>query len=340
MELDPRRLLVLSTIAAHGGVAAAARALGTTPSAVSQQLSRLELDVGVPLVDRGVSSVRLTMAGRMLAGYGERVEQTLADAGRELAAYAAQASGTINVGLPASAIPYVVSTALPRLAERHPDIEVRLVEAYTEDGLPALRAGELDLVIVADDRDTAIPVPPGIHSFVLFEGLYRIVVPGSWPLPSSPAELDGRPWIGAPPGSARARAFARFAAAHGVTPGFEHVAVLQRTTQTMVSAGLGAAILPEYLAATIPGAAMTELEVPGTFLARIFRRHLSDHSVPAVEAVTAAVYDAMLTAAEEYSDLPDAPRPVTVVHPKDPSRTASSRPKPPGAAVRRGPARP
>jgi len=53
---------------------------------------------------------------------------------------------------------------------------------------------------------------------VIFESRYRIVVPESWPTPSTPAELDGRAWVGAPPQTARGRAFARFAAEHGITP--------------------------------------------------------------------------------------------------------------------------
>lgn len=328
MELDPKRLVVLNTIAAHGGIAPAARVLGTTPSAVSQQLSRLEQDVGVPLVDRGASSVRLTAAGRLLAGFGERIEATLAEAAQELVAYAGAATGPVNIGAPLAAIPDIAGSALPWLAEHHPGIEPRIVEAYTEDGLPALRVGDLDLLMVADDRDTAMPVPPGLHSFILFEVGYRIVVPDSWPVPGTPADLDGRPWVGAPADSARGRAFARFAAAHRITPSVEHLAVQQNTTRAMVSAQLGAALLPEYIAATIPGGRLTDFPVAGSFLLRVFRRRLTDRETPAVEAVTAAVYEAMLDAAVRYSEGPYAPRPVTVVHPKDPSPTASSRPRP------------
>ncbi|MBS2549297.1 LysR family transcriptional regulator [Catenulispora sp. NL8] len=329
MELDPKRLLTLALIAEHGGIAPAARALGTTPSAVSQQLSRLEQDLGLPLVDRGASSVRLTVAGRLLAGFGERVERALADAAHELVAYTEQAAGPVSIGLPLAAVPEVAATALPWLAEHHPGIEPRLVEAYTDDGLPALRVGDLDILLVADDRETAIPVPPGLHSFVVFEGLYRIVVPASWPTPTSPADLDGRPWVGAPAGSARVRAFGRFAAKHGITPSVEHLAVHQMTTRAMVSAQLGAALLPEYIAATTPGATLCDLEVAGTYLVRMFRRRLTDRSVPAVEAAASAFYDAMLVGAERYSDSPQAPRPVHIVHPQDPSQTASSRPRPP-----------
>ena len=67
MQLDPKRLVVLGEIADRGGISAAARALGHTSSAVSQQLTRLEQEVGVPLVDRTANGADLTATGRLLA---------------------------------------------------------------------------------------------------------------------------------------------------------------------------------------------------------------------------------------------------------------------------------
>ncbi|MEY9908450.1 DNA-binding transcriptional LysR family regulator [Catenulispora sp. MAP12-49] len=327
-DMDPKRLVALNAIAAHGGIASAARVLGTTPSAVSQQLSRLEQEAGVPLVDRGASRVRLTAAGRLLAGFGERIEQTLADAAQGLAAYAEAAVGPVAVGVPLAAVPEIAAAAVPWLAAHHPGITLRLVEAHTEDGLPALRVGDLDILLVADDRDTAIPVPPGIRSFVVFEARYLIVVPESWPVPTTPADLDGLPFITAPAGSALERAWSRFAAAHGIRPGVEHLAVHQITTRAMVTAGLGAALLPSYSGATTPGAKLSDIEVPGWYLLRMFRRRLSERSVPAVEAVASAVYEALLDAAVRYSEGPYAPRPVQVTHPRDPGSTTDYRPQP------------
>lgn len=325
-ELDPKRLLTLAVIAEQGGIAPAARVLGHTPSAVSQQLSRLEQDVGQPLVDRTGGRLALTVAGRLLAGYGQRLEATLADAAHELDALADRATGPVTIGTMLSAVPDIAATALPWLAEHHPGIQPRLVEAYETDGLPALRAGELDILLVSDDRDTAIPVPPGVHSFVVFEDQYRIVVPESWPTPTSPADLDGRPWISWPPDSPRGRAFARFAARHGITPTVEHRATHAGTMRAMVAGQLGAALLQQFAAVTVPRARVCGLTVPGTFLLRTFRRRPPDRAVPAVEAVAAAIYQAMLVAAERYSDAPYAPHPVRVTQPTDPSQDAASRP--------------
>ena len=319
VDLDPKRLLTLAAIAEHGGIAAAARVLGTTPSAVSQQLGRLEQDAGLPLVDRSGGRLVMTVAGRLLAGYGERVERTLFDAARELGALAGQATGPVNIGVMLSAIPDVAATALPWLAEHHPGIEPRLIEAYGADGLRALRVGELDILMISDDRDTALAVPPGVHSFVIFESRYRIVVPESWTMPSTPADLDGRVWVGAPAHTARGRAFARFAAEHGVTPGVEHSALHPSAARAMVAAQVGAALLPEFTAVTVPRATVCAFDVPGSFLVRLFRRRMSDRSVPAVDAAAIAICEAMTEAAIRYSDAPYAPSPVRVTNPRDPS---------------------
>jgi DNA-binding transcriptional LysR family regulator len=292
---------------------------------VSQQLSRLEADVGVPLVDRAGGRAEMTAAGRVLAGVGSRIGAALGDAALELAAMVGEARGAVSIGAMVSAIPDIAATALPWLAQRYPGIEPRLVEAYAADGLPALRMGELDVLLVSDDRDAAIPVPVGVQSFVMFESRYRIVVPesGSWRTVEGPGDLDGRPWVGAPAGTARAHAFARFSAAHGVSPSVEHVAGSQMAARAMVSGQLGAALLPEFVAVAIPRARVCDFEVPGSFLVRLFRRRLSDRSIAAVDAAAMAVYEAMTAAAIRYGDEPYAPRPVIVNSPRDPSEGES-----------------
>src|SRR3954447_19735650 len=70
--LDVRRLRLLREFADRGSIAATAKALGYTPSAVSQQLATLEREVGTALLDRTARSAELTDAGRRLANHGAR----------------------------------------------------------------------------------------------------------------------------------------------------------------------------------------------------------------------------------------------------------------------------
>src|SRR5690606_41208408 len=83
MDIDPRRLRVLREVHLRGGVTRAAEALYLTASAVSQQLAQLEREVGLALIDRSQWRVSLTPAGRVLAGYAERVEEELAERSEE-----------------------------------------------------------------------------------------------------------------------------------------------------------------------------------------------------------------------------------------------------------------
>lgn len=320
MELDPKRLLILRHIADNGGVAAAARALGHTASAVSQQLQRLEREAGVPLVDRSGGRAELTVAGRLLAHHGGRIGSALADAAHELQALTGRASGPLTIGVPAPAITYFATTALRLLADTHPAITPRLVETERRDGLPALRLGELDVLVIEDDGEAPAPLPPGVTARVMLQDEYRVVLPDGWETPGSPAELTGRPWIGAPGGSPRDLAFQRLAAAHGIAPSVQHVAGHRFAVYSMLAARLGPAILPAHAAGQITHGAITALPVPGRYLVRSLRRNGPDAPLPAAEAAAEALQTALLYTTESLGARgPTAGEPRVSAHLRDPS---------------------
>ncbi|WP_225849940.1 LysR family transcriptional regulator [Streptomyces sp. HPF1205] len=298
MELDPKRLLILRHIADSGGVAAAARVLGHTASAVSQQLQRLEREAGVPLVDRSGGRAELTAAGRLLAHHGGRIGTALTDAARDLRDLTGRASGPVTIGVPGPAIGYFATTALHLLAGTHPAITSRLVEADREEGLRTLRLGELDVLVIEDDSEAPTPLPPGVAARMMLEDEYRLVLPDGWETPASPAGLTGRPWIGAPAGSPRDLAFQRLAAEHGIAPSVRHVAAHRFAVYSMLAARLGPAILPAYAAALITHGGITALPVPGRYLVRSLRRTGPDAPLPAAEAAAEALQTALLHSAE------------------------------------------
>ncbi|MBS2539126.1 LysR family transcriptional regulator [Catenulispora sp. NF23] len=84
MDLDPRRLLLLQAKSETESLSQAARRLGHTPSAVSQQLAKLEREAGIALVDRAPGRLELTAAGQILARAGQRIGACVADAEHEL----------------------------------------------------------------------------------------------------------------------------------------------------------------------------------------------------------------------------------------------------------------
>ncbi|MGW7576491.1 LysR family transcriptional regulator [Streptomyces sp. NPDC054765] len=299
MDLDPRRLLVLHAIAQSGGLASAARVLGHTRSAVSQQLASLEREVGIPLVDRSGARLELTTAGRLLAATGERIGQELAVAAQQLSAENEQVvQGPVAIGATSWVLARVAGQVLRLLARSYPQIEPRFVEAGMTDGLRQLRLGELDVLVLIDDRDTALPLPPSVRAKVLSEDEYRVVVPAAWDTPGTAADLSGRPWISAPAHSARGRAFARFASGHGVTPSAEHLADHMIAVQALLAARIGAAILPAYLAAQLDQVTVTTLTVTGSQITRTLYR--TGHGGTA--AAARAAVDALRQAARDHAE--------------------------------------
>ena len=154
--LDVRRLRVLREVAARGTIAAAARSLAYTPSAVSQQLSALEREAGVALLDRGGGRIALTEAGRGLVRRTEGILDDLEAAEAELEATASLVGGTVRIACFPSAARALLAPALVALRERHPQLDARLEELEPEASLPALRMGEVDVAISHENaRHTA-----------------------------------------------------------------------------------------------------------------------------------------------------------------------------------------
>ncbi|MCX4747028.1 LysR family transcriptional regulator [Kitasatospora sp. NBC_01287] len=306
MDLDPKRLLVLHAVADFGGITAAARRLGVTPSAVSQALARLEQEARVPLVDRRGARSELTAAGRALAARGRRIAEELERAERELALIGAPVAGPVVIGAVPSYLP-VVCHALVLLAERHPLLEPEVRELRAEEPeLDCLRDGEVDLAVLpAYDLD-APPTPAGMVYQLLLRDTFRVVVPPQWPGPSGFADLAGAPWIVGAPGSAVRRVFERLAAEHGLNPGRRHVATARTATQTLLRGGLGAAVVQAAGAAVMRGAwglTVTGLPVPGLMELRGYYRTGADGPSPVVEAVVSALARATQEASLAVDDL-------------------------------------
>ncbi|WP_280669222.1 MULTISPECIES: LysR family transcriptional regulator [unclassified Kitasatospora] len=301
LELDPKRLLVLHAVTRAGGIAAAARGLAVTPSAVSQALARLEQQAGVALLDRAGGRLELTEAGRALAARGARIADELASAARDLAEHG-QLGGRVTLGVTLGVLTTVGTAVVPLLAAGYPGLTVELREAEHPASLQELRRGLLDVVVLTADREHAPPVPDGAQCRVAMEDEYRLVVPESWsPTPVSVADLAGRPWISAPPDSARGHAFARFAREHGLRPAREHLAVTAAAVRAMLAAQLGAVIVPASSAAQQERRTVTGIPVTGTFETRVLYRSSAGEPSPAVGAVLLALRQAVLDSAERLA---------------------------------------
>src|SRR4051794_18385812 len=158
--LDVRRLRLLRELAARRTVTAVAEALSYTPSAVSQQLAALERDAGVALLERVGRGVQLTDAGRRLVVHAEAILARLEAAEADLECATA---GRVRIAAFQTAAHALVLPVLGPLEARHPDLQCELVQAEAEQALPALRLGDVDLVIAEEYDHAPRPRDPALE---------------------------------------------------------------------------------------------------------------------------------------------------------------------------------
>jgi DNA-binding transcriptional LysR family regulator len=294
MELDPRRLRVLRAVALRGGVVDAARLLHLTPSAVSQQLTQLEQEVGLALLDRSRRRVSLTAAGKLLAARAERIEQELAEARRDLATLSGRVSGPVVVAAFPTAIRHLLVPAFGALSRTHPDVAPSVVELEGPEALRELRTGGVDVVIA--EGDAPEPTRPGLAAVALADDDYRIAVPRSWtPAPRTVHDLADRPWVAAPPATPGGQARGRLATRHGFTPIRAHTCLEFPGVLALVAGGLGAAILPTLALVDLADDAVTVTTVPIDGSRRLTALCRAPRSGP--EPVAAILVDALVQAA-------------------------------------------
>jgi DNA-binding transcriptional LysR family regulator len=194
--LDVRRLRVLRELAARGTVAATAEALAYTPSAVSQQLSVLEREAGVSLLERDGRRLRLTDAGRLLVGHADAVLARLEAAEADLEASQQTVSGSLRVASFSSAARTLVPVAVAAVLAEHPQLEVHVIDEDPGEALPLLRLAELDVVLGHDFPFEAPLDDPAFHRVDLMDDELSLALgPSRHGLVPDFAALEGIPWI-------------------------------------------------------------------------------------------------------------------------------------------------
>jgi DNA-binding transcriptional LysR family regulator len=148
LGIDLRHLAALEAVARTGSFGRAARELGYTQSAVSQQIAQLERIVGQKLFDRpgGPRRVEPTEAGLLLLGHADAIVAQLDAARADMAALAEGAAGTLRVGIYQSVGARLLPALVRRFREQLPLVGVRVrEESAAADLLRLLEHGELDL---------------------------------------------------------------------------------------------------------------------------------------------------------------------------------------------------
>ncbi|MYV68894.1 LysR family transcriptional regulator [Streptomyces sp. SID2131] len=145
--IEARHLRVLRAVAATGSFSAAARELGCTQPAVSQQMKALEASAGTPLLIRTGREMRLTQAGEVLVRHASGILAGLTAAEEEVAAIAGLRAGRVRLVSFPSGSSTLVPTALAALRAAHPGTRVSLVEAEPPRSIEMLREGDCDIAL-------------------------------------------------------------------------------------------------------------------------------------------------------------------------------------------------
>jgi len=305
--LDVRKMQLLRELARLGTIAAVAQARFCTPSAVSQQLSALERETGVPLIRRNGRGVELTAAGADLADRTGPVLALLEEATAALAASRAELAGELRIGAFQTAVRTLLPPALVALGTDHPRLELRVTELDPAQAPDALRAGVLDIALVHEyDYVPAEPDPALRTEPLLEETIYlaaaaaprtgeprtgergEIAVASGEDTRSQPlAAAREQPWIVASPGTLCHLMAVRLCQEAGFTPRIRHYADDFAAVLTLVAAGQGVALVPELALGDLPdGVLLTPLAARRRTLIAC-RAAASAH--PAVTACAAAI---------------------------------------------------
>ncbi len=252
MELD--QLRYFCAIVDAGGFSRAARQIHVSQPSLSQQIRKLEDELGARLFDRLGRSVRLTELGRAFLPHARGVLRELEAARGDVLERKASIGGTICVGVIPTIAPYFLPPLLTAFSRQHPEARVTVVEEITPLLLEKLRAGGVDAALVA------LPLPVRSHEFealpLLREKLYA-VLPNRHPLARGPAlslsDLSGEPFLLLRDGHCfRETAVAACKRAH-LNPQIVFESGQFSSLFGMVAAGVGISLVPEMAIDTHAG---------------------------------------------------------------------------------------
>jgi DNA-binding transcriptional LysR family regulator len=255
MDLSVTGMRVLREVAERGSFTAAATALGYTQSAVSRQVAAVESALGVPVFQRHRTGVRLTARGRAVLRHATAALDEI-DAAMRAVREPAPSAAALRLGAFTSAAAVLLPRTLAALRETHPEIDVSTREGTTPALVRALRAGSLDLAVVAAGPPfrAVDEESPELTVEVISESDLQVAVPATHPLALEDAvdieQLRGQRWIASP--SSAGEVLLGVWPGLGGRPKVAHSSRDWLTKLRLVAAGCGLTTVPPSMAAIVP----------------------------------------------------------------------------------------
>ncbi|GHE68108.1 LysR family transcriptional regulator [Streptomyces capitiformicae] len=259
--LNLERLRTLDALARHGSVSGAAEGLHVTTSAVSQQMTKLEREVGQQLLAKNGRGVRLTDAGRLLADHAARILSQVELAQADLEAQRGQVVGDLRLAAFPTAVRGLLPAVFRALRDDHPALRVRSRELEPERAIGAVIRGDADLAVVLDWYNKPLPVPEGLARASILDDPVEVALPEDHTLAGREEidleELADEAWVAWPEGEFCHEWLLYTLRANGIEPHIAHRAGEHHTQLALVAAGLGVCIAPRLGRDPMPGGVRT-----------------------------------------------------------------------------------
>jgi DNA-binding transcriptional LysR family regulator len=247
MEL--RQLRTIVAVARHRSLTKAADELFLTQPAVSQQIRRLEEELGVDVFHRTSRRVELTPEGRVILSYAERVLDEVEGLHSELEDITGLLTGEIRIGGVYPTGPYDLFSMLAEFRAAHPGVAIHMVEDTQDDTLDALRADDLECAFIAHDPDA---LGDEFVASLLWTDELVVALPPGHPLAAEPGvgfdQLASEDLIAYRENSAIRRRLERKMADRGLEPRNAFICTEMAAVRALASRGLGVAVMPRSVA--------------------------------------------------------------------------------------------
>ena len=239
--LDLRRLRLLRELKIRGTIAAVADALSYSSSSVSQQLSLLEAEAGVPLLTKVGRRVQLTPQAELLVVHTalllERVEQMET----ELESSLTEVRGTVRLAVFQSAALGIIPQALTLLATEYPALRVEITQREPENALFEVWARDFDLVIAEQYPGHSAPRQPDLDRVALCRDALRLG--GAVSL----AQAASSAWVMEPRGTASRHWAEQVCRTAGFEPDVRFETADLQAHIRLVESGHAVALLPDLV---------------------------------------------------------------------------------------------
>jgi len=244
MEIHQLRYFV--AVADEGSFSRAAAKVRVAQPSLSQQIQKLEADMGQPLFDRLPRSVVLTEAGRCFIDYARQILATIGDARRRVGELKGKVAGAVAVGAIPTIAPYVLPGLIGRFQKRYPEVTLEIVEDVTDGVANRVEAGELDVAFVSTCHQS-----PTIQRQYLGKEPLLALVPKRHPLAKKTQvtldDLKSQRFLLLHEMHCLSRQVNQLLAARRVRPDLALAGSQLGTIANMVAAGIGVSIVPQMM---------------------------------------------------------------------------------------------